>query len=112
MRFEWDDAKNQRNLAKHKVHFETAVLVFDDAYSLTQRDETTDEEERRITLGSIAPSAVLLVVHTCFEHAGEDVIRIISARAATRHERRAYEEAKQGAKKRHRRHRSHEGRGH
>jgi uncharacterized protein len=112
MRFEWDEAKNQRNLAKHKVHFETAVLIFDDANSLTQRDETTDEEERWITLGSIAPAAVLLVVYTCFEHAGEEVIRIISARAATRHERRAYEEAKQGAKKRHRRHRSHEGRGH
>jgi uncharacterized DUF497 family protein len=109
MRFEWDDAKNQRNLAKHKVRFETAVLIFDDDYSLTQRDETTDEEERWITLGAIAPSAVLLVVHTCFEHAGEEVIRIISARAATRHERRAYEEAKQGAKKRHRRHRSYEG---
>jgi uncharacterized protein len=112
MRFEWDEAKNQRNLAKHKVRFETAVLVFDDAYSLTQRDETTDEEERWITLGSIGTSAMLFVVHTCFEHAGEEVIRIISARAATRHERRAYEEAKQGAKKGHRRHRSHEGRGH
>ena len=109
MRFEWDEAKNQRNLAKHKVRFETAVLIFDDANSLTQRDETTDEEERWITLGSIAPAAVLLVVYTCFEHAGEEVIRIISARTATRHERRAYEEAKQGAKKRHRRHRSHEG---
>src|SRR5579864_2314335 len=111
MRFEWDEAKNQRNLAKHKVRFETAVLIEDDN-SLTQRDETTDEEERWITLGAIAPSAVLLVVHRCFEHAGEEVIRIISARAATRHERRAYEEAKQGAKKRHRRHRSYEGRGH
>jgi uncharacterized DUF497 family protein len=77
MRFEWDDAKNQRNLAKHKVRFETAVLVFDDPCSLTQRDQATDEEERWITLGSIAPSAVLLVVHTCFEHAGEEVIRII-----------------------------------
>jgi uncharacterized protein len=51
MRFEWDDAKNQRNLAKHKVRFETAVLVFDDPCSLTQRDEATDEEERWITLG-------------------------------------------------------------
>jgi len=46
MRFEWDETKNQRNLAKHKVRFETAVLVFDDANSLTQRDETTDAEER------------------------------------------------------------------
>jgi uncharacterized protein len=50
MRFEWDETKNQRNLAKHKVRFETAALVFNDAYSLTQGDETTDEEERWITL--------------------------------------------------------------
>ena len=42
MRFEWDEAKNQRNLAKHKVRFETAVLVFDDAYSLTKRDENNE----------------------------------------------------------------------
>ncbi len=50
MRFEWDEAKNQQNLLKHRVRFETAALAFDDPYSLTQRDESTGEEERWITL--------------------------------------------------------------
>jgi uncharacterized DUF497 family protein len=112
MRFEWDEAKNEQNLAKHNVRFEAAALAFDDADSLTQRDESTGEEERWITLGSIESSTVLFVVHMCFEQNGEEVIRIISARAATRHERRAYEEAKQGTKTRRRRDRSHERRRH
>src|ERR1039457_1905406 len=80
--------------------------------ALTQRDESTREEERWITLGSISLGVVLFVVHTCFEQDGEEIMRIISARAATPRERRGYEEAKQGTKKRHRRHRGHEGRRH
>jgi uncharacterized DUF497 family protein len=82
MRFEWDDGKNRRNLVKHDVRFETAVLVFDDPYALTQRDESSDDEDRWITIGAIGLGAVLLVVHTCFERDGEEIIRIISARAA------------------------------
>ena len=39
MRFEWDEAKHERNLLKHNVRFETAALVFDDPFALTQRDE-------------------------------------------------------------------------
>lgn len=55
MRFEWDENKNRQNLLKHDVRFETAVLVFDDPYSLTLKDESSDEEERWITLGAIGP---------------------------------------------------------
>jgi uncharacterized DUF497 family protein len=40
MRFEWDEAKNQKNLVKHGIRFETAVLVFDDPHALTERDES------------------------------------------------------------------------
>lgn len=80
MRFEWNEDKNRRNLLKHDVRFETAVLVFDDPFALTQRDELLDEEARWITLGATGPEAVLLVAHTWFERHGEDVIRIISAR--------------------------------
>jgi len=112
MRFEWDDDKNRRNLVKHDVRFETAVLVFDDPYALTRRDDSSDEEERWITLGTIGSGAVLLVVHTWLERDGEEVTRIISARAAASHERRNYEEAQQGAKARHRRHRGKERRRH
>src|SRR2546421_4698755 len=67
MRFEWDEAKNGRNLLKHDVGFETAVLVFDDPYALTQPAESSEDEQRWITLGEISPGAVLVVVHTWFE---------------------------------------------
>ena len=46
MRFEWDEAKHERNLLKHNVRFETAALVFDDPFALTQRDESSDKEKR------------------------------------------------------------------
>jgi hypothetical protein len=108
MRFEWDEEKNQRNLRKHRLRFETALLAFDDPFALTQRDESSDEEDRWITLGAVGPGVILFVVHTCFEAATEDGVRIISARAAEAHEKRAYEEAYQRTKKRYRRHRGHE----
>ncbi len=106
MRFEWDENKNRQNLRKHDVRFETAVLVFDDPYAITRRDYTFDDEERWITVGAIGPGSVLLVVHTSYEKQNDQVIRIISARAAEFHERRAYEEAHKGAETRHRNHRS------
>lgn len=112
MRFEWDDEKDHRNLLKHGFRFETATLVFDDLHALTQRDESTSEEERWITLGSVSPGTVLFVVHKSFERDNEEVIRIISARAATPRERKVYEEAKQGTETRHRRPRGHETRRH
>ncbi|MBZ5523995.1 MAG: BrnT family toxin [Acidobacteriia bacterium] len=112
MRFEWDENKNRQNLRKHDVCFETATLVFSDPRALTQRDERYAQEERWITIGTIGQSAVLLVVHTWFEHDNEEVIRIISARAAESHERRAYEEAYKGAQAGHRRHRRKERPGH
>src|SRR5277367_2013599 len=93
MRFEWDDEKNRLNLRKHDVRFETAVLVFDDPYAITQRDESVEDEERWITVGVIGPASVLFVVHAAYERDDEEVIRIISARAADSGERRAYEEA-------------------
>jgi uncharacterized DUF497 family protein len=111
MRFEWDEAKNQRNLLKHAVRFETAALAFDDPYALTQRDETISEEERWITLGSVSPATLLFVVHTWRERSEEEIVRIISARPATRRERNRYEEANQRTKTRYRRHRGLERRG-
>jgi uncharacterized protein len=112
MRFEWDENKNRQNLLKHDVRFETAALVFDDPYALTQRDESSGEEERWITLGAVGQGALLLVVYTWQEEGGEEVARIISARGADSRERRNYEQAYQGTKARHRRHRGKEGRRH
>jgi uncharacterized DUF497 family protein len=108
MRFEWDEKKNRQNLLKHDVRFETAVLVFDDPCALTQTDQSSEDEERWVTLGGVDKRVVLFVVHTWHERGGEEVIRIISARAATPRERRRYEEAQQRTKARHRRHRGQE----
>src|SRR2546429_2568307 len=112
MRFTWDENKTRQNLRKHDVRFETAVLVFDDPYAVTRRDDNADDEERWITVGAIGPGSILLVVHAFYENHNEEVIRIISARAAESHERRAYEEAHKGAEARHPSHRRKKRRGH
>jgi uncharacterized DUF497 family protein len=88
------------------------LSFFDDPFALSQRDESSDEEERWITIGAISPKAILVVVHTWLEKDGEEHIRIISARAAAARERRNYEEAHQRAKAGHRRYRGQERRGH
>jgi uncharacterized protein len=106
MRFEWDGWKSKQNLAKHDVDFQTAELVFDDPYAVTMRDLVHgQEEDRYITLGQIGSGAVLFVVHTWFASRGEEVIRLISARAATSKERRSYEEAHKKPETPNRRHR-------
>ncbi len=92
MAFEWDERKSQANLAKHGIDLHTAALAFDDPFALTMRDELhNDEESRFIMLAAIATGTILFVVFTV---RAEDVIRLISARAATRRERAIYEQAK------------------
>lgn len=89
MRFTWDPEKARQNRRKHFVSFEEAATVFDDPLSLTVVDKLHSEvEERLITLGESTRQRLLVVVHT--EQA--DIIRIISARVATSHERNQYEE--------------------
>ena len=61
MRFEWDEAKNRRNLRKHKISFESAKLVFDDPQALTDRDREVDDEERWQTVGTIGGSITVVV---------------------------------------------------
>jgi uncharacterized protein len=107
MRFEWDEEKNRRNIKKHGVSFETAALVFEDPYGLTQRDLLSEDEERWITLGVVELAATLFVVHTLPDREcgldTEATIRIISARRATPRERKQYEEAHQATTRKHRR---------
>jgi hypothetical protein len=113
MRFEYDEKKNRQNLAKHGIDFETAEIVFDDPYALSVTDPVHDEEERTIALGEIAPGVVVFVVHTSFAAKdGEEVIRFISARAATSRERKSYEEAHKRAEAPDRHHRGKKGRRH
>lgn len=89
MNFEWEEAKAAANLEKHKVSFEEASTVFQDDLSLTGRDpDHSIGEHRFVTFGLSARNRVLLVSHT--ERGGK--IRIISARSATRAERKIYEE--------------------
>lgn len=92
MHFVWDGEKSRSNLAKHKVSFERAALVFDDPHALSLRDEFGCEERGRI-LGLVNGVVILLVVHTVQEENNEEIIRIVSARKATRREREAYEKA-------------------
>jgi hypothetical protein len=88
--FEWDARKAARNLLKHGVSFEEATTAFADPFSLTIRDpDHAEEEERFIQLGRSSRDRILVVVHT----ERGDNIRIISARRASRSERRQYEQA-------------------
>ena len=93
MRFVWNEEKSRSNRAKHKVSFETAVLVFEDPYALSIPDGIVEGEQRWQTLGLVGGVVVLLVAHTVEEEDGEEVIRIISARKATPRERMIYEQA-------------------
>lgn len=97
--FTWDEAKNRSNRKKHKLSFETAARVFDDPFHLSVQDRVEDGEERWQTLGQVDGIMLLLVAHTVAEGepgegSGEpvEVIHIISARKAEKHERRRYEE--------------------
>jgi hypothetical protein len=92
MRFLWDEKKSRANLAKHRISFETAAIVFEDPHSITRFDRIKDGEERWQTIGVAGGIAVLLVAHADSEESGEEVVRIISARKATAHERKIYEE--------------------
>lgn len=87
--FTWSPRKAESNRRKHGVTFEQASNVFSDPLALSKLDdESSQYEERWITMGQ-AEGALLLVVHT--EKDNDDAIRIISARKATKHERRQYE---------------------
>ena len=93
IRFEWHEAKNRSNKKKHGIDFETAQLVFDDPHCISFVERVSDGEERWHAIGSIENIIVIVVVHTYREEASDEVIRIISARRATRHERNLYAQA-------------------
>jgi uncharacterized DUF497 family protein len=90
VRFEWNKAKAVSNLEKHGVSFEEASTVFDDplAYIFDDTDHVTDER-REIIIGHSSQNRLLL---TCFVERVEDVVRMFSARLATKIERQDYEE--------------------
>ena len=91
MRIIWDQNKNQSNRLKHKISFEVASLVFEDPFQINILDRIENGEERWQTLGMVGNVVLLLVAHTFAEQETEEVVRIISARKATRKERQKYE---------------------
>lgn len=91
MRIIWDQNKNQSNRLKHKISYEVASLVFEDPFQINVMDRIENGEERWQTLGMIGNVVLVLVAHTSAEQEGEEVVRIISARKATRRERQKYE---------------------
>jgi|SRR5271165_5204421 len=96
MRFEWDEAKNLSNRRKHGVSFEEASAVFRDPLYVSVQDRIEEGEPRWQTLGLVEGLLLLTVAHTVREELDNgisvEVIRIISARPATRKERRRYED--------------------
>lgn len=95
IKFEWDINKNKKNIAKHGVSFDEARTVFDDEMAVLFDDpDHSEDEERSIIIGFSANARILLVCHCMrFE---ETVIRIISARKATKSETEQYAEIIQG----------------
>ncbi len=91
IRFEWNQTKARSNLKKHGISFEEALSVFYDEYAIQFYDDGNSElgEARFLMLGLSNESRLVLVCY-CERRSGE-VIRIISARKATKNERRCYE---------------------
>jgi len=89
LRFEWDPGKAEANLTKHGVSFEEAASVFYDGWAVEFYDDENSEWEDRFLLLGISERLRLLMVCHCYR-AGESVIRIISARKATKNESRYY----------------------
>lgn len=89
MKFEWDQVKARANAKKHGVTFDEARAVFfDDAALVFDDPDHSDEEDRFLLLGISSGRRVLLVVHCYRDH--DEVVRIISARAATNRECERY----------------------
>lgn len=89
LRFEWDPNKNEINKRKHGLSFETAKEVFYDEFAVLFDDpDHSTEEDRFLIIGAIRTEQICIVSH-CYRD-NENVIRIISARKATKNEQRAY----------------------
>ena len=86
--FEWDKKKADQNIRKHGISLEEAATVFGDPFSITIYDPLHSQDENRfVILGTSNKNRVLVVIHTD----RQDRIRIISARKATKKERKQYE---------------------
>ena len=88
MDFEWDETKNQTNIRKHGIGFETAMRIFEGTVATSPDRRRDYGEERHISIGRVGPGALIVVAYT--ERCGR--IRLISACPASRKERKVYHE--------------------
>ena len=89
IQFEWDEAKNRQNIRKHGVSFEEAQTVFLDDHAIRFYDPDHSQDEDRFIMLGISFNLRILVVCHCYKE-NDSVIRIISARKATRQEAQHY----------------------
>jgi hypothetical protein len=95
IRFDWDPVKARTNRRKHGVTFEDAMHVFEDPCALFEQDPIARAGETRWrALGLAGGVVLLLVAHTVREEGGDEGIRLISARRATRKEQSRYDETR------------------
>jgi len=92
IRYEWDSQKNFANQLKHSLSFDDILSVFDDQNALSTNDEKHSgiQEDRWLTLGRTVLGIVCIVVHTERIDKNIQIIRIISARRATKREEMQY----------------------
>jgi uncharacterized DUF497 family protein len=91
MKFTWDQRKANENIKKHKISFEEAVTVFYDPLAkITDDPDHSINEERFLMIGHSNNANLLMVIHVYKEE--KDIIRIISARKATKREKKDFEE--------------------
>jgi uncharacterized DUF497 family protein len=89
--FEWNEFKNRTNRRKHGVDFATDRRVFEDPNALMLQDRVAAGEDRWQAIGRAAEHTFLVVAHVVRIHGDQEIVRIISARYALKHERRRYE---------------------
>jgi uncharacterized DUF497 family protein len=93
IRFEWDPDKAASNLKKHGISFDLAIRAFGDPFAFTAQDRVEGGEYRWQTIGMVEGWLLLVVAHSYPDSAdGIEIVRIISARRAMRHERKRYEQ--------------------
>jgi hypothetical protein len=91
MKFEWDAEKERINIQKHGINFEQASYVFSDPFALNKYDdEHSYDEDRWVILGQSLNEVIIVVVHTFNDDDGLELVRIISARRATKREHDTY----------------------
>lgn len=88
MYYEWDDLKDRSNDKKHGIRFDEAKAVFADPYAKDFIDEFSPDESRYICIGITVRGLIVVI----YSEPDKDIIRIISARRATKKEREVYEE--------------------